>query len=330
MVAVDRRSSDLLSPRRLGTPRIVLGVDGGGTKTQAVLMDDSQRVLGEGTAGPSNPLRVGVAAAAVAIREATDRACVTARVRRTDVVAAEIGLAGARRQEIRARMEDALQCLDIHELEVVGDADVALFGSTGGAPGLVVIAGTGSVCCGVNGTGKRTCAGGWGPLVGDEGSGAWIARRGLRAITYAADGRGPETALTAAARSYFHVSSADDLSTALYAPGMTNERIAGFGKHVIEAAQAKDRVAVEVINEAGVELGIAALAVIRTLKMERDRFRIGYVGGVFGADDLVLDPLRKTVQAVAPRAYFSPPLFPPAIAAARMALEHINHIALAV
>jgi N-acetylglucosamine kinase-like BadF-type ATPase len=130
---------------------------------------------------------------------------------------------------------------------------------------------------------------------------------------------------------YFHVSEADDLTTAIYQPTITNERIAGFGRDVVEAAKQKDAVALAIITEGGMELGLAASAVIRNLQMERDEFQIAYVGGVFrAAGELVLRPLSEVVKKVAPRAYFEPPHFSPAVAAARMALEHINHIALAV
>ena len=151
----------------------------------------------------------------------------------------------------------------------------------------------------------------------------------MGAIAHAADGRGPETSLTAAACSYFHVSTADDLATAIYAPTMTNERIAGFAKLVIEAAKAGDRVARR-ITKAGRELGIAAAAVIRNLKMEQERFQVAFVGGVFAAGELVLEALRNEVERVAPKAYLAPPRFPPAVAAARMAREHNSHVALAV
>lgn len=309
----------------------MVGVDGGGTKTEAVIIDASQRIMGEGRAGASNPLRVGVAGAAAAIREAIDKACVAAKVRRTDLIAAEIGLAGARRLELRERMHDSLSTLGIRDLEIVTDADIALYGATDGAPGLVVIAGTGSICLGINGRGKKSWAGGWGPVAGDEGGGAWIARRALRAVACAFDGRGPKTRLTEAACAYFHVSSADDLTTAIYAPTITNERIAGFGRDVIECALARDAVALEIIVDGGRELGLAATAVIRTLQMERERFQIAYVGGVFKASgELILEPIRELVKKIAPRAYFDPPQFSPAVAAARMAREHINHIALAV
>ncbi len=330
MVTTDRRQAGFLSTRRPASRRAVVGVDGGGTKTHAVILDADFATLGEGLAGPSNPLRVGIAKAAAAIREAIDKACEAAQLRRTDLIAAEIGLAGARRQELSARMREALLSLGIGEIIVVGDADIALYGATEGEPGLIVIAGTGSICCGINARGKTFCAGGWGPIAGDEGAGAWIARRALRAIAHAVDGRGPATSLTSAACTYFHVTDPNDLSTAIYAPTITNERLAGFGKYVIQAAKAKDRVAREILAEGGCELGVAAGAVIRNLKLERETFQVAYVGGVFsGAGELVLSSMREAVHRVAPKGYLAPPRFSPAVAAARMAREHLNHMALA-
>lgn len=311
--------------------RAVVGVDGGGTKTRAVILDLNLNLLGEGTAGPANPLRVGVVKAAAAIREAVDKACDAARLRRTDLVAAQIGLAGVRRHELRARMHDALKNISVGEVVVVGDADIALYGATEGEPGVIVIAGTGSICCGINARGKQACAGGWGPIAGDEGGGAWIARRGLRAIAHATDGRGPATSLSNAACNYFHVTNPDDLSTAIYSPAITNEFLAGFGKFVIDAAKAKDRVASEILIEAGKELGLAATAVIRNLKLARETFPVGYVGGVFASSgELVLSHLREAILATAPRAHLMPPKFPPAIAAARMARANLTNLALAV
>ena len=330
-MTTERRTTELLNARRVRAQHSVVGVDGGGTKTEAVIMDSDLRVIGEGRSGPSNPLRVGVTSAAAAVREAIDNACASAKVRRSDVESAEVGLAGARKHEIRERMREVLLALGIRDIEVVTDADIALYGATDGAPGIVVIAGTGSNCCGINSRGKRFCAGGWGPLAGDEGAGAWIARQALRAVAYASDGRGPETLLTEFACNYFHVSTADDLTTAIYAPTITNERIAGFGKDVVEAAKRKDPVAAQIIMGGGKELGVAAVAVIRNLQMERERFQIAFVGGVFRASgEMIIKPLKAEVAKVAPRAYYEPPHFSPAVAAARMARERINNIALAV
>ena len=331
MVSAERRNAGYLPTRQRAVRRVVLGVDGGGTKTHAVILDMNLEVIGEGLAGPSNPLRVGITNACAAIREAIDKACEQAKIRRTDIVAAEIGLAGARRQELRVRMRESLKTLGIGEVVVTSDAEIALYGATQGAPGLIVIAGTGSNCCGINSRGKKACAGGWGPIAGDEGGGAWIARRALRAIAHATDGRGPATTLTEVACAYFHVSDPSDLSTAIYAPTITNERLAGFGRDVVAAAKAKDRIAREILAEGGRELGLAAGAVIRNLKLERETFPVAYVGGVFAAaGELVLASMREEIKGVAPDAYLEPPQFSPAIAAARMAHEHLNNVALAV
>lgn len=309
----------------------VVGVDGGGTRTRAIILDPEEKVMAEGQAGPSNPLRVGIATAAAAVREAVDKACSNAAIQRHEIAAVGIGLAGVRRKDIRVRMREVLiATLGIKQIELVSDGDIALAGATNGRPGIVVIAGTGSICCGINARGKRVCAGGWGPMVGDEGGGSWIARRALQAVAYQSDERGPETSLTAAACAYFHVREAEDLSTAIYAPNITNERIAGFARQVIEVARSGDPVAREIMGEAGRELGRSSIAVIRKLDMQAERFQVAYVGGVFTAGELIIAPLSAEIARVAKKAFLAPPASPPTIAAARMARSLLADLALAV
>lgn len=312
--------------RRAGNQSLlVVGVDGGGTKTHAIVADGEGRVLGEGRAGPSNPLRVGVQQSVAAIREAVDKACDAARVTRAAVAAAQIGLAGARRQDLRSSVaRAATESLGIRSIEIVTDADIALYGATDGEPGVVVIAGTGSICCGLNKRNLKACMGGWGPVAGDEGSGSWIARRALQAVAQATDGRAPETSLVRAACRYFRVAKPYDLLLALYAPSMTNSRIAGFSRHVLEEAKAGDRVARKLIKEAGKELGQMAAALIRRLQMQREGFPLATVGGIFSAGPLVMNPMKALVEAVAPGVRFTEPLMPPAVAAAHMALARLR------
>jgi N-acetylglucosamine kinase-like BadF-type ATPase len=309
---------------------LVVGVDGGGTRTRAVIMN-GERVLGEGVAGPSNPLRVGVGNGATAIREAVDKACAAALIHRDDLVAAGVGLAGIRRKDVRARMHDVLvQTLGIENIELVSDADIALYGATDGRPGVVVISGTGSIAAGINRNGKRAYAGGWGPVAGDEGSGSWIARRALQSVARATDGRGPKTSLSEAACEYFQVTTADDLSTAIYAPTITNDRIAGFSKLVIQAAQDGDEVAREILREGGAELGKAAVSVIHQLKLDHERFQVAFVGGVFAAGELVTRSLRAQLTKNAAKAFIDNPSFSPTVAAARMAQENLQRLPVAV
>ena len=311
----------------------VAGVDGGGTGTRAVVLDQSQRVIGEGRSGPSNPLRVGIATAATNVRDALDKACVEADLHRSDIAMAMVGLAGVRRKDIRDRTREKISdCLkEIKAIELMTDGEIALYGATDGKPGLVVIAGTGSICCGRNRQGRHVCAGGWGPIVGDEGGAAWIARKALQAVAHASDGRGPKTSLTTSALDYFNVASADDLSTAIYAPTMTNDRLAGFGREVMRAAEDADDIAVDILKEAGRELGRTAAAVIKKLRMDNEKFSVAYVGGVYGAGDMVLKPMREEIARVAKQAYLSQPLFPPVVAAARVAHAHLrSELSLAV
>ena len=306
-------------------PDLFIGVDGGGTKTLANLTDAHLNVLGEGKTGVSNPLRVGVETAVDNIVTAIDRACDAADKPRSEIAAVEIGLAGVRRADIRSRMRDRLiSRLRIKKLEVYTDAEIALYGATDGKAGLVVIAGTGSICCGRNTSGEFAAAGGWGPLAGDEGGGAGIARRALQAVAKASDGRAPKTVLSELACDYFRASSPDDIAMAIYAPTMTNDRIAGFARFVIQAARDGDKVAHRLLDEAGCELGLAANAVIKKLKLADERFQIAYVGGVFAAKELIFEPLLRKVHELAPEAYLAPPKLAPAVAAAKMAIAKFN------
>jgi N-acetylglucosamine kinase-like BadF-type ATPase len=167
-------------------------------------------------------------------------------------------------------------------------------------------------------------------VAGDEGSGSWIARRALQAVAQASDERGPRTALTAVACEYFQVSTPDDLSTAIYAPTITNDRIAGFCRYVIETARTDDPIAINILTEAGRELGKAATTVIRRLKMEQERFQVAFVGGVFTAGELVIAPLRDEIESAARKAYIAAPRFSPTVAAGRLAQEQLHGLPVAV
>ncbi|MCY7377486.1 MAG: hypothetical protein LH472_16130 [Pyrinomonadaceae bacterium] len=301
---------------------IYLGVDGGGTKTHAVLFDEQKNVIGEGFAGASNPLRVGIEPAVTNIFQAMTAASEAANESRGDIAAAVFGLAGVRRVDLRQRVRERLaQMLGIKMVEVVTDAEIALFGTTLGKAGVVVIAGTGSICLGRNESGETAIAGGWGPLAGDEGGGAGIARRGLQAIAKASDGRGRLTKLSEAGTNYFRAATPENLLTAIYSPQMDNAKIAGFAKFVVETAQKDDKVALEILEEAGMELGTAVNAVVTKLKLNRKKIPVGTVGSIFRAGELLTESLLETVHRVAPKAYLAKPVLQPASAAAQMAFE---------
>jgi N-acetylglucosamine kinase-like BadF-type ATPase len=309
--------------RKRTNHQLYLGVDGGGTKTQIALMNSAGEVQCEGFAGPSNPLRVGVETAVSNIIKAINEACDIGGASRGDIVAATLGLAGVRRADLKQRVRESfLGRLGIRKTEVVTDAEIALYATTLGKPGLVVIAGTGSVCLGKNENGEIAISGGWGPLAGDEGGGVGIAQQALHSVAKASDGRGIPTSLSQRASEYFRASGPENLIVAIYSPQVDNTRIAGFARLVVETALEGDVIAVRILEEAGRELGLAACAVIEKLGLSRRKVPIGRVGSIFQAGELLTDPMLETVRKCASAAYLTEPLMPPPHAAALMALRN--------
>ena len=305
---------------------LYLGADGGGTKTHIVLINERGANVGEGFSGASNPLRVGIENAVKNITNAVNNACDQANLARSDIVSATLGLAGVRRADIKRTVAESFRRFSSAEkIEVVTDAEIALYGTTSGRAGLVVIAGTGSICLGRNAAGEKFTAGGWGPLAGDEGGGAGIARRALQAIAKASDGRGEPTELSRVASEYFRTAKSEDLIVAIYSPQTDNAKIAGFARFVIETAQKGDEIAVEILREAGGELGISARAVIKNLSLQKTKFPIGCVGSIFKAGELLTEPMLETIRQIAPKAFLTEPKLAPANAAAQLAFENFHN-----
>lgn len=305
---------------------LYLGADGGGTKTHIVLIDEKKNFVGEGFAGASNPLRVGLETAVSNIIQAVNSACDKAQVSRGDIVSSVLGLAGVRRDDLKRRVRERFtNFTGIRKTEVITDAEIALYGTTLGKAGVVLIAGTGSICYGKDANGTVATAGGWGPIAGDEGGGAGIAKRALQAVAKATDGRGKPTKLSEAAVEYFRSSTPQDALIAIYSPQINNARIAGFARYVVEAAQEEDEIAQEILKEAGFELGIAAFAVLKKLKLQNKKVPIGQVGSIFKAGNLLTDSLIDTVHKLAPKAFLTKPRLSPANAAAVMAFENFRN-----
>ena len=308
--------------RKQRSHQLYLGVDGGGTKTQIALMNEAREVRCEGFAGPSNPLRVGVETAVTNIAKAINEACDRDGVSRGDIVGATLGLAGVRRADLKQSVRESfIKRLGIRRVEVVTDAEIALFATTLGKPGLVVIAGTGSVCLGKNENGQMAISGGWGPRAGDEGGGVGIAQQALHTIAKASDGRGSPTMLSQRASEYFRASGPENLIVAIYSPQVDNTRIAGFARLVVETAQEGDKIAMDILKDAGYELGLAACAVIDKLGLNNAKVPIGCVGSVFHAGELLTAPMLEKVRECASKAFLTEPAMPPSHAAALMAYQ---------
>ena len=298
-----------------------LGVDGGASKTAALVTDGDGKALGDGTAGPSNHLRVGIETAARNIERAVNKALVAADVASREIQWAYCGIAGADHPAHRQEVVDSLSVFFPRgNFSVDNDARTALTGAIGFGAGVVVIAGTGSVAYGRDDNGNEARAGGWGPIVGDEGSAFGIARTAMASILRGFDGRGPETKLVDFLRTEYKMEPAE-IPRFVYATTTHADDIARFTKVVAEAARAGDAVALGILQDAGRELAAAAAAVARRVGLMGHSFPVSYVGGAFNAGDLLLGPMRETLAKEVPAATLAPPLRTPVEGAAMMAIR---------
>lgn len=284
------------------SPPFVLGVDGGGSRTIALVLDGQGREIGRGQGGPSNHQSVGIDAAREGLEEAITTALRAAG--HPALAAACLGMAGLDRPEDQHILEEmAGVVLPEVSAEVVHDATIALVGGTGGKRvGVVVIAGTGSIAVGYDASGRMARAGGWGHLLGDEGSGYDLARRALIAATRAHDGRGPATTLTHRLPAAAGVDTLEALANRVYLEGWTTPRLAWLAPVVFSAAEAGDAVASQIVSEAAAELGLAAVAVIRTLGLEAQDVEVVLAGGVFQGGPMLTEGVGQVIHRTAPRA----------------------------
>ena len=247
---------------------MLLGVDGGGSKTLALAADLQGHVLGRGLAGPSNYHAVGLEAATAALETAIAAALEATQIPSAvvSIAALCLGLAGMGRPEDRAVMQTwAAERFPGATVAVVTDAQLVLAAGTPAGWGLALISGTGSLAYGEDAAGRNARAGGWGYLLGDEGSGYAIGLAALRAVMRAADGRGPATALTAAVLAHWGLQQPQELVRHVYRPELGRTEIAALAALVDAAAGQGDAVARALTAEAGRELALAVQAVARQL-----------------------------------------------------------------
>ena len=303
---------------------LVLGLDGGGTQTRAAAATAAGEIVGQGGAGACNLAAVSLADALAAALAATDLALAEAGGARTDVRAVCAGVAGVsyarRRDQFRAGLQDALPHARV---AVEPDYAVALTGATGGAPGVIVIAGTGSAAYGENAERERHKTGGYGFLLDDGGSGYGVGRAALAAVLRDADGTGEPTSLSARLLGALGLSSSAGLIPGVYGGEIGRVQIAALSRLVAEAAQEDgDAVARALLMRAGGALAHLAHGVTQRLFPDAEAaFPVVPIGGLWNAGDILTDVFTRSLRRFAPTATLTPPLQSPVEGAIRRAIS---------
>ena len=321
-----------------------LGIDGGGTKTTCAVGDES-RLIATATAGPSNVVRVGEVQARKSLQQAVGQACAAAGITPAQVESTCVGGAGAARPELAEIVRRSLAEVLTTPIDVVGDMQIALEAAFDDGPGVVVIAGTGSIAYGRDRQGRTVRAGGWGFAIGDEGSAHWIGRTAVSAVLRAADvadrglaDLGPadlgladlspaelreEPPKTGAYSSFaealckvWGVRSLVDLARAANSIPPPD-----FAALFPAVAASEDEIAARVLTNAGRELAQMAMVVVNRLfpKDEGGPVRVAMTGGVFRYAALVRQVFYNELRRLEPRAEVNPQVIEPVEGALRMA-----------
>ncbi len=275
-------------------PLYFLGVDGGQSSTTAMIGDETGRVLGSGRGGPCNHVAAAEARAKFigAIGGCVAQARETAGL--ADGIEFEAGCLGfsggpADKDHIIAEM------FTIRQRVVTHDALIALAGAHAGQPGVITIAGTGSISFGRNAAGKFARVGGWGYVYGDEGGGFDLTRQALRAVLRMEEGWGPETILRARLLEATGASNANDLLHKFYTPDFTRPRIAALSQLVDRAASEGDSVAADILTEAAQQLAGITLAARMQVFTPQESAPVAYIGGGFKSERLLVE-FRKRLE----------------------------------
>ncbi len=286
--------------------------------------DLSGRVLGEGRGGPANALVVGRDRAVQSIAEAARQALAAAGRTPEEVGAVCAGLAGAGQPRIQEELSGAIAAAlglpASARVQVVNDGRVALAGALQGGPGVILIAGTGSIAYGLDDAGQLARAGGWGWMLGDEGSGFAIGRQALAAALCALDGAGPATVLGDRICAAWDLARLTDAIPRIYAdPSAARTEIAALVPHVAQAAAEGDAVAEEILRQAGRDLAHLAAALIRRMTLREPR--VATTGGVLEGVATVREALAQRLAELMPAARVVESAGSPASGAVLMALE---------
>ncbi len=308
---------------------MIIGIDGGGTKTTCLVTDLCGSVRGRAVAGPSNSLKVGLEAAVDSLESAVAGALQSASIPPGRVKAVCAGLSGVTRNPDRGLFEQHLQQrFPAALLMLKSDALATLAGATAGRPGVIVISGTGSLALGINRRGERARCGGWGHLFGDEASGYDLVRKALSASLRALDGRGPATALSDLFCRRLKIENIGLAVAKLDGRNTSASRLASYFPLVLSAARQGDSVAQKLFQTAACQLADMARTVAHRLDLDGTRDPICGSGGVWKASEILRQKFRDALRQHYPDFSPSKPLHSPEYGAALIALGAVKGVPL--
>jgi glucosamine kinase len=294
-----------------------LGIDAGGTKTVCLLADEAGTVIDEARGPAANLQAIGELEVEKVLHDVIEQVM---GERHTWPGAICIGMAGVDRPEDEATILSVLHRINRRARAlVVNDALIALEAGAPDSPGVVLLAGTGSIAYGRDGRNRAARSGGWGHVLADEGSGYWLGREALRAVMRAVDHRGPATAITGRVLAHYKITRPQDLIREIYERDMRPQAIAALAEVVDASALAGDAVAIDISESGAIELVRAAVSVVERLDLPRGPIVLG--GGILTSLSRYGGVVRRHLARLLPEAAIRSLDVEPAIGALRLAVK---------
>ncbi len=301
-----------------------LGIDGGGTKTEFIIIDEAGHVFGHAIQPACHYKQTSLETFENVIREGIMEACHESNISIKDIDFSVIGVPGYGeiQEDIQSIDEIVKKILDETSFKCVNDAVVAWAGSLGCEAGINIVAGTGAIGYGIDSKGNMARASGWGPFCGDEGSAYWLGKKAIEIFAKESDGRLKKTPLYNIVRSELGIESDFDLlDIVINRMEMKRDEVAKLAKLLYKAAKEDDIYAIELYCNAAYEHFLTIRTIIDKLDFEpEERILVSYSGGIFNAGEYVLAPLEKHLKKGSRHVDLITPILKPVFGAALYAL----------
>jgi N-acetylglucosamine kinase len=294
--------------------KVILAIDGGGSRTRCLAIDPAGKVLGAGEGGASNHLQAEMETVRASLEAAASAALAQAGMTRADVACVSAGLAGVDYDGAGAdEMREMFGGFGFADAVINGDMVIAHAGALAGEAGILALAGTGSCILGIDAQGTRVKVGGWGPIYGDEGSAYRIGQTALRAAARYADGRGEKTALLDAILETFGVSDFRKTIALVYLGNFAPRDVAALSRTAYQVAEAGDEIARGIFLQAGEELAEGVAAAARRLNLTAAK--VSYQGSVLHSCAMVRQRMSERLKKDFPQMEIAAPKFAPVVGA---------------
>lgn len=296
--------------------RHYIGIDGGGSKTELLLCNEEGKILRHMITGGSNPVYNGIKNSIDNVEGLINRSLDNIDI--NDIGYISICVPGLKKYSESINVLKRFQ----EKYEILGDELNAFYGSLASEYGIVILSGTGSFAMGINRKGQTCTAGGWGSIIGDEGSGYYIGVKALGAVTKEYDSMGSKTILSELIKDKIKIRDISELRKVIYCDNYGVKEIASLSELVKYGAQQGDEVCIDIIKDCAHHFILMIDAIVKKLNIDSECYDLCLTGGISNFGELIINPLKDMLKSKYPYITLKKPQFPPVVGSIMLCFRH--------